>query len=58
MDLERLQPLTQEWLDQRFQNYFECDPNLSLVNNKGVRKGGWGYPPPLELIFYKNCITC
>jgi len=27
-----LQPLTLEWLDQWFPNFFERDPNLNLVN--------------------------
>jgi len=29
----KFQPLTFEWLDQRFPNIFEHDPNLSLVNS-------------------------
>ena len=29
---KRLQPLSLEWLDQRFPNFFEHDQNLSLVN--------------------------
>jgi len=28
-----LQPLMLEWQDQRFPNFFERDPDLSLVNN-------------------------
>jgi len=30
--LKRFQPLTLKWLDPRFPNVFERDPNLSLVN--------------------------
>jgi len=30
--MKSFQPLAPEWLDQRLANYFECDPNLSLVS--------------------------
>jgi len=32
MDRKKLQPLTLKWLEQRFPNFFERSPNLSLVN--------------------------
>ena len=31
-----------------------CSLAPSFVTAKGVRKGGWGYPPPLSLIFYEK----
>jgi len=30
--LKSLYALMLEWLDQRFQNFFNCDPNLIYVN--------------------------
>jgi len=34
----RLQPLKPEWLDEGLLNFFERDPNLSLVNTSRFKR--------------------